>query len=228
MKYLKLYFLVLAALLSGCSSFYQSNSLNVPFINRDGQSTLGLQLGTNGIDVQAATAVDYKFSLMGNVSYSDNATDSIAGHHSHLLVEGAIGMFGYLTTKTIYEVYAGYGRGFQQSYTRKLHPDKNYLLVKGEFNRYFLQFNTGKIRNKLEYGGSVRASLVDVFQLKSENLVRSESFLGVFLEPAMVLRYNVSNLKLTTQLGFSYDVTDNFLLSNQPIIFNLGLMYKFR
>jgi len=229
MKKLLHCFMFFALVLSGCSSFYTANSLNVPLLKKYNESSINSNVGLNGLDIQGATAVDHHLSIMGNISMSTSGKDSLKGrHHQHLMAEVALGHFGYLTKKTVYEVYVGYGRGYLQSYNQLDFIGNYNTLTRGQFNRYFIQGNFGKKVDALEFGGAIKTSFLNVFEIKAQEKTFQQAINSVFVEPAVIARYDWNQFKLTGQLGYSHDLTGNFNLSHQHLIFNLGIMYKLK
>ncbi|MFW5761118.1 MAG: hypothetical protein ACOCXH_09080 [Cyclobacteriaceae bacterium] len=229
MKKQLLYFFPGILLFCSCSSFYTSNSINVPLIKAYNESTLNANIGMNGLDIQGASAIDHNLSIMGNFSVSSNSRDSIAGrHHEHLVGELAIGHFGHLTMETTYEVYAGFGRGYLQAYNQFDFFGPQNTLARGQFTRYFLQGNVGRKIDKIEFGGALKTSYFNMFEVKSQDVTIRQTFNSIFLEPVVFARFDLQNVQVTTQLGYSYDVANNFQLSQQNLILNVGIMYKIK
>jgi len=229
MKKLIGYIFPVIVLFSSCSSFYTSNSHNIPLIKAYNESTINANAGLNGLDIQGATAIDHHLSIMGNFSYSTSGRDSAAGnHHQHLMGELAIGHFGHLTMETTYEIFAGYGLGYYQAYNQFDFFGPYNTLARGQFNRYFLQGNFGRKIDNIEFGGALKTSYFNMFEIKSQDVTIRESYNSIFLEPAVFARFDLQKLQLTTQLGYSYDVSNNFQLSQQSLIFSVGVMYKIK
>lgn len=201
----------------------------MPLIKKFNESTVSANVGLNGLDVQGATAIDSHISIMGNASFSTNRKDSVAAnHHQHMMAEIGVGHFGHLTLESSYEIFAGYGRGYYQAYDYLDVFGPNLTLIRGQFNRYFLQGNFGQTFGDIEIGGALKSSYFNIFEVKSQDRTVKQAYNSIYLEPAVFIRFAFQHIQITSQFVFSHDIGSRFQLTQQRLLFSFGVIYKFR
>lgn len=230
---------VLAALLTSCSSIYLPNVPATPMFEKQGEVYLGAHINPKGnASANLALAVGNHVAISGNGSYIDHKGGN-QEFRQHLY-EGALGYFTAFGTKDpkILEIYAGYGRGESRdadtrATTTGLEPVE---IRQMDFDKIFLQANYSRRREQirifgkqreLSYGTAIRGSFLRMtdFSIDGAGVRGEENF---FIEPVFYTRMQLAKgMHLQYTNGFNIGIVDNEYLKAGNAVFTLGLVFKF-
>ena len=198
----------LPILISACAPVYFPNQLQTPLLKEKNEATVSISTGTSNFDVQAAFSPIKHMDLLFDLSAA-NLSD-----HEHLQIEGGLGYYNTLNEVIHVEFLGGGGAGYSKTTTQGTLGEHN----EGMFSRFYLQPNVFLISEYAELGLATRLAFINF----------REYGLGSYLEPTLVGRFGLENIKFQVQAGLSYNINDNVELDYNPLIFNLGLVYTFR
>ena len=146
-------------LISSCSIVYYPNRLNVPLLSSEKEFVANGSAGSNGVDVQAAYAVNEFFAvqLSGNTYYNSN--ESQRSIHQY----GDFGFGYYLKTDKLFkfEIFAGVGGG--RGDDKKYDNTNIYEYAQGYYYKIFVQPNIGLSNDFFDFAFSTRFSNVNFY-----------------------------------------------------------------
>lgn len=193
---------------SACAPVYFPNQLQTPLLKEQNEATVSLSTGTSNFDIQAAFSPIKHIDILFDLS-SANLSD-----HEHLQIEGGLGYYNTLNEVIHVEFLGGGGAGYSTTTTQGTLGEHN----EGMFSRFYLQPNVFLISNYAEVGLATRLSVINFREYGT----------GSYVEPTLVGRFGLENIKFQVQAGLSYNINDNVELDYNPFIFNVGLVYTFR
>ncbi len=223
-------------LISSCSIVYYPNRLNVPLLSSEKEFVANGSAGSNGVDVQAAYAVNEFFAvqLSGNTYYNSN--ESQRSIHQY----GDFGFGYYLKTDKLFkfEIFAGVGGG--RGDDKKYDNTNIYEYAQGYYYKIFVQPNIGLSNDFFDFAFSTRFSNVNFYNYSStytgipingvyQRELENGPFLfnTIYIEPAVTAGLGYKFVKATAQIGFALPVYEPSYDYN-PFIMNLGFQFKIK
>jgi hypothetical protein len=193
--------LFVALALSACAPIYVPNTLTAPLLAEQGDVFGGFSSGSSGNDFHVAAALTDEAAIMANASIARKDSVNDESYHEHEFYEGAIGYF--LSTDDVwrFETYAGYGEGTAEAENSFDFAETSvHSYARGSYRRYFAQFNMGMAYDFVEAGFGGRFSYVDFYEVETDGATYSQSETGMFVEPAIFLRFGLEPIKIQLQL----------------------------
>ncbi|MCK9211425.1 MAG: hypothetical protein M0P61_11365 [Ignavibacteriaceae bacterium] len=205
-------------ILQGCGSelLYTTNNIPIPLVQKQGETQISGQYGTNGksFNLVSSPLEHISLSIAGNydkVTINSNDFDTKKeDKNSHNYTEVAIGYFDNVSESIVGEAFVGYGRGdgMDQYYQRQefssiVHNNFGY----GKYDKYFVQANLGNKNNAITTGFAIRLSYVDFLELMktSDGVTTFPSGKeALFFEPALFGKIGGKNLQLEVEVMFPY------------------------
>lgn len=222
MKYLKwCLWALLIPVIQSCAPTYLPNVVHSPmlFNNQifdEKDSAFGTYIGINGIDAQAAFALNKRSAMLANLSVYPGSAYNYFG-------EAGIGNYSNFGKKQRlhFEYYGGAGLGFAKSSSDK-----------ASYGRLFVQPIFGYNRSLFETSIATRIVLVNHFKYQTGSTV--EKVPGqLFFEPALTFRFGFGgegffeNKKLCLQFGLSITPNaDNLKFDYSPGLLSLGFLWR--
>ena len=218
--------LLMAALLfSLCScshAYYVPNMQNIPLLQQKKELQLSGAI-SEGPELQAAYAFNNHFAAIAGASYTDKkfSTKSKEGI-KFTLAEGGAGYFTKFNTKIILESYAGFGFGKVKNTYYEWHgtdfPEVLIGSTSMNLNRMFLQAAVGYTNIYYDFAFSTRFSAIkftdikgnenQASQIQSDLMVLKNNSTFLQLEPALTFRAGWDYVKLQTQIGWTYCISN--------------------
>lgn len=197
--------LALILILTACAPVYFPNQLQTPLLKDKGEALVTASVGAGGYEAQAAYSPVKHLDLLMDVAFLDSED------RSNFQLEGGLG--GYTTINNLLqlEILGGGGAGYSRSYTSGTFAEEN----EGLFSRFYIQPNIFLISKYADVGLATRTSVVSFREYGT----------GVYVEPALVGRFGLENIKFHIQAGLSLNVNDNSTLDYNPFMVNIGLSY---
>ncbi|MBD3411265.1 MAG: hypothetical protein GF419_13805 [Ignavibacteriales bacterium] len=195
---------LLAVALSACAPIYVPNTLTSPLFAEQGDVSAGFSSGASGSDFHVAAALTDEAAIMANASIARKDSVNDDSYHEHEFYEGAIGYF--LSTDDVwrFETYAGYGEGTSEAENSFDFADESiHSYARGSYRRYFAQFTMGMVYDHVEAGFGGRFSYVDFYEVETAGAAYSQSETGMFVEPAVFLRFGLEPIKIQLQIAGS-------------------------
>ncbi len=210
--------------LNSCKSVYIPNAVNAPFLTEKKQGAGAVCFGTSYIDGQAAYSFAKNFAAMANFSLWRLNKDS-SRFHQHFIFEGGAGYYVKLNNTWLFDVYSCFGYG--SSETREY--GKEFMKVKGNYMKVFIQPSIGLMSGTFEGGFSLRSNYVYFtnFSIYNNNFNKPAQY---YIEPVLTGKVGFEKLKFVAQIGCSLpfgSTAFNTDYDYQKLIFNLGICYKF-
>ncbi len=144
-------------------------------------------------------------------SAEDSANDRT---EEHTYAEIAINYFGFGTTRLKGEMLGGIGFGTGKSNDSR-----------GDFNKPFVQMNTGLMSSHLVAGLSFRAGYVNFTTLELERDGTGSKTSDLFFEPSAFMRMGFNRFMIESQLGIATPMTnaDELAFGYEPARFSIGV-----
>lgn len=225
-KLLRHFFLIISGtiLLSffSCSPEYIPNVANTPMFDGKGELQANIVAGASGTDIQAAYAITDNIGIMANTSFLNQVSDTSDDFHKHSIYELGVGYYGDISDYGRFEIYGGYGGGKLEGY------DENNIfddaVTDATFSKLFIQPSFGLKSKYFDGNLGTRLSMVKINYSHNPEDIK-EGFTP-FLEPVLTGRLGIENIKLISQIGLSFPLTEEHSFDYQPIIFSIGLHFK--
>ncbi|MCK5823314.1 MAG: hypothetical protein KAG95_04875 [Bacteroidales bacterium] len=218
-KILNFSFLVIL-IFQSCSPAYTPNVLNTPLLSNKGEFQAGIGTGISGVDPQFAYAITENIGIMLNGSFCNRKSSESSSsnyYHNHNFVETAAGYYTKVSRNGRFSIFSGYGLGnVDAEYKSNLVSSQNNATI----YRYFIQPDFGFTTTVFDGSIASRIVLVDVNK-------DGHSF-SAYAEPALTGRLGYKNFKFYLQAGLAIPLTKSDNYDFQPLIFSLGINYKFR
>ena len=227
--------LLTLAFITSCrsTSTYLKTAPNTPLLEEVGDVKAVGHIGWNHGEMGLAVAPAKHIGLIGNL-YGE-----IRNRQAYEFGAGYWTNFGQ--TKTIFEAYSGFGRGFVSGeYTQHWDfplpggsYDIDYFDIEADYNKYFVQFNIAqKLSKWATLGASMKHSYVHYPRYKyhfardnystgggapiiGTDTIDQSNVRGLILDPVVFLRWRVfSRMHLQAQLGYSFsnlDIMSNYV-----------------
>ena len=216
MKYYGFFITIIC--LSSCG-IYRQNVVNVPLMEKKGQAQLSAHIVLTGYDGQAAFALTNHFLITAN--YSDmgttrknySSTNFEVSNHTFGEIGG--GYYRKNSKGLIAEYILNFGKGTTSGSgaggdTIVGHTAPYTYFNSADYNRFLIQADFGKSKDKFEYSFSPR-----IFVLNYYNVVdtQNDSFKNlpntfVWTDYAITLRYKpIKNIKISGQICLTIPVT---------------------
>lgn len=236
----KIFIVLILLLVTGCRSalLYTTNNIPVPLVQKQGETQISGQYGTNGksFNLVASPLKNISISIAGNYdnvsSKSEISDKALEDKKSHKYTEVAVGYSDFVSETFIGEAFAGYGRGgskdqyFEQyAFSSKIHEN----LAEGRYEKYFIQGNLGQRKSDFTTGFALRLSYLSFFELmKIKDGVTSFPSVNEFMifEPAIFAKIGGKNLKLEVEVMFPYTAKD-IDFDYQSLVISAGLRFIF-
>lgn len=210
------------ALLYSCSPEYIPNMANTPMFDEKGEVQANLAASVSGTEIQAAYALTDNIGVMANSSFLNETSDTTDDFHKHSIFEFGVGYFNSFSEYGRFEVYGGYGKGKVEAYNEDLTFDEK--ISDATFSKMFIQPSVGMKTTYFDGNIGARMALVKV-DYKQEIEEADENF-HAFFEPVVTGRVGIKNVKLVSQLGYSFPVGGEYVFDTQPFIFSIGLHFR--
>lgn len=221
---------ILVLLFSGCAPVYVSNTTNAPLFGEKGTLMVSALGGTNGYDLQFAHAPTKHFVVIANGSYQSKTADSnsIKDYHNHYFGEVGGGYYTKLGERGRFEIIGGYGIGQSESGYDYNFFEPYSKLVKGYYERYFIQADIGNTsgNNVMTSGVSIKGSYVNFYKFASETIVSKEAQSNFYFEPAVFFRVGWKYVKFQFEFAGSILASENPAFNNQPFLISAGLVFN--
>lgn len=195
MKYI-LSIILISFVLIQCTPLYYPNTIHAPLLAEEGEGNISGHLGTSGINLQAAYAVNDHIGLMSNTNFIGSSDEVDA----QLFTELGVGHFETLGAKGLFEIYGGVGAGT-------------------EYYRFFAQPSIGFHSKNADIALTSRFVSLHLYDdLEGGN----QAF---YIEPAITTKLGLKNVKLIGQFGLSLPLESN-TIDHLPILISVGLEYR--
>jgi hypothetical protein len=183
-------------LFSSCA--YYPHLTSIPLIKEKGE--LKLEGGISVLPPLIRTSVSY--GITNNLAFQ--VAGDIGGNNNYY-VQSMLGFFRNIKKNNVIELYGGFGYEYNTTYN-----DANSGHLSGNSQFYFLQFDYGRIKKKIEYGvglksGYLHSKMTDnnfyeclVNQPYKSSLVKMNN---IVIEPTVFLRFGWENFKIQTGIG---------------------------
>ncbi len=241
------YLLILSVITSSCAPLYVQNSRNSPLFQEKGEFCVKAGAGT-GIDFQAAYAIGNHVGVMANGYYLHQEGEGLFAVQpnsykiNHRIIESGIGYFTNPSTKTTFEVYAGFGRGKgrgqDNSASSFLIFVSDTVNTESKYDRWFIQPAFGIHFNTISISVASRVSIVNFRKAEITSGEVKYPFTSrpvVFIEPALTLQWNVSSLGFIvfSQIGFNTPLSsvyqsESMYTGMNPINTSIGIGYRLK
>jgi len=142
----------------GCAPLYTPNIIHAPLFLQKNDADIQLGIGTCGYDAQVAYAPTNYLGVMVNSSFKNKETTDTNFYHKHNFLEVGLGYYGKIGAAGRFECYAGYGNAQAESFM-----DGFYGLVKGRYNRFFIQPSIGAKTDVFEGAFSLRVVYINMY-----------------------------------------------------------------
>lgn len=216
--------LPLVLLMFSCAPVYYPPQVNVPMLKEQGEGKVNISGSSDGGSLLGSYAISDQLAVSGGLnffSYEDNQSvkvNEVAKTYRGAQLDLAIGYFKPFNTHGLFDVYVGIG-----------HAELDSEVIKGSVKKVSLQSSIGYKSEEVEFSFATR--LVDIRADKHVVLTESQRDMeSVLIEPVITYKVGWEKFKITSQLGLSIPLRNNYqadLLRNYPVIFNLGLEYRF-
>lgn len=201
--------LSLSLLFGSCKMMYLPNLQNVPMFREKGelQATVALQ------NAQLAYAVSDQIGVIASVYNRNGKVPHLDDGNTYNYMADSYGFdfgAGFISRKDEerkVELYGGYGFGKAQlDYSYDINPMVGNGARGGSsrYNKIFIQPVFITQHKDLDFGFSVRASIVDFYDFEDKLGNQLDVERPVFLEPALTLNKRVSAFSFRGQLQFSF------------------------
>lgn len=233
--------LVILTSLNSCSHYYYApNSHNVPLFQKEKEARIRIALSQGltslserekhvGVEIQGAYSITKNIGIMVNgffVKSQSANNDDVWGKGS--FIEFGSGYFKQLINKSVFEIYAGIGRG-----TVTNQYDVTRMTSTVNFTRYFIQPSIGMHSKGFDFAFSPRfcglnfnkiAYKNNIYQGDKQDLeyMKNNEFSFLF-EPAVTIRAGGQHFKLQGQMVYSHNVS-NPKLAQGVFNFNVGVL----
>jgi hypothetical protein len=215
---------------TSCAPVYIPNLRNAPMFQKGGEVQGSFQVG-NGLEVQGAVAISNNIGIMGNYSYLWREGDETTNdYRRHQFYEGGLGYFKNTNDGSIFEVFAGYGKGEGSSYDEYVFFSSSKIQAKGKYDRYFIQPTIGFNRKTFHGAFVSRFSFVDFKEFSDGTTTYIDEKSGVwFFEPAFVGKVNTSNnhVFFTFQSGLSLPLLQDNYFDHRGFHAAMGIGFRF-
>jgi hypothetical protein len=225
--------IVLTILIFSCTPLYVPNSRNAPMFRQRGEFQTSGAIG-NGIEVQAAYALTNHLGIVGNALFLDRKISerfyfSNSGTNiRHTFFEGGIGYFKNYET-TVFEMYAGYGRGDCYSDDDSFFSGGSWMSGTGKYNRFFIlpEFAVNKTRWNIFFAPRFSAIDFTEFNPGSGNQSVAESPVFLF-EPSVGGRLNLvdDRIMINGQAGFSDAIGGDRYFKSSSLSISAGIGFR--
>lgn len=195
MKYI-LSIILTAFVLIQCSPLYFPNTVHTPMLSEEGDGNISGHLGTSGINLQAAYAINDRIGLMSNTNLIGSNEDTDA----QIFTEFGVGHYKKIGGKGLFELYGGLGVGT-------------------EYYRFFAQPSIGFHSKNADIAFTSRLVSLHLYDDLEDG---NQAF---YIEPAITTKLGVKNVKLIGQLGFSLPLESD-VIDHLPILISLGIEYR--
>lgn len=201
---------------TGCTTLYVPSTNQTHMMQNKGEIHLAGNVGANGLNLQGGYAFTDRYGVVASVSgrSSDGSNDTAVEDHTY--VEAGINYFGFGEGNFSGELTAGFGFGTGEREN-----------ARGEFTKPFIQVNGAFTSGNFDTGLSLRTAYLSFSELVVQNDRPGDS--SVFFEPALFVRLGFERVKLESQLGLAYPLSDsgNFAFGYEPIRMSVGLKFVF-
>lgn len=222
--------LIIGLIFTGCAPVYIPNTTNAPLFGQKGELMVAAFGGTNGYDAQFAYAPTDHFVLMANGSYQSKSADSndLKNYHKHLFGEIGAGYYTKWGERARFECFGGYGFGQAETGYNYTFFTHNSGLVKGLYERYFIQTDLGitSTFDVVTSGVCLKGSYVNFFKFTSGTEVFHESRSNFYFEPAVFIRAGWKYIKFQFQFGGSILASEYSAFDHQPFMMSAGLVFN--
>lgn len=217
-----LFYSVPLLFITGCAPLYTPNVIHAPLFSQKNDADIQLGTGTCGYDAQVAYAPTNYLGVMVNGSFKDKETTDTNYYHKHNFIEAGVGYYGKIGDAGRYECYAGYGNAQAESFV-----DGFYGLVKGRYNRFFIQPSIGAKTDIFDGAFSLRIVYINMYDV-SKNVGYTPSQLSAYYyEPVLTGRIGYKFVKFFIQGGLSIPFQTQLKYTDSPFIINWGFHFNF-
>ena len=206
----------------GCASVYVPNAHHIHMMENEGEIHIAGGYGNNGLNVQGGFSITNFLGIIGAYSEKDFAIFD-SDDRKIQYYEGGINFFRPIGSNGKIEVVVGMGGGtgeIDQPLTR---------VENGEFEKRFVQLSAALKPNSTEAGVSLRFADVNFVEFESTKNIdglKRESF---FIEPAAFLSMGSDNVRLESQFGYSFSLTNpsDLAFDHEFVRLTLGVRFIF-
>ncbi len=188
--------ILLSFTLIQCSPLYFPNTIHTPLLEEEGDANISGHLGTAGINLQGAYAINEHVGVMSNTNFI-GSSDEV---DPQFFTELGVGHFEKIGTKGLFEIYGGVGAG-------------------NEYYRFFAQPSIAFHSKNADIAFTSRLVSLHLY----DNI--EDPNYAFYIEPAITAKLGVKNVKMIGQLGFSLPFNSNFV-DHLPILISLGVEYR--
>lgn len=185
----------------GCASVYVPNAHHIHMMENEGEIHIAGGYGNNGLNMQGGFSITNFLGIVGAYSEKDFAIFD-SDERKIQYYEGGINFFRPIGINGKIEVVAGMGRGtgeIDQPLTR---------VESGEFEKRFVQVSAAIMPINTEAGVSLRFADVNFVEFESTKNIDGLKRESLFIEPAAFVSMGSKNVKLESQLGYSFSITN--------------------
>jgi hypothetical protein len=223
-------------LITGCSFphyYYIPNTQNVPLFKEknifSGHVAGSIGEVNNCLEVQAGYSLPGHVALTANymIGGNNHSSDTYNDYDRIQYFEGAIGFYQQFKNAGVFEIYGGYGHGWQHHafaysiydnwFSWNVEPDGNADL---SLSKVFIQPDIGIKAQWVEGILSCRLSRLNFNEITIYNTVHHLDELNIIrqystpwlLEPAITFRGGPKIIKAEVQLGYSINLTNTEMM----------------
>ena len=217
---------------SGCRTVYESNTLNMPMMEKKGDFRGTLDLN----NLQLSYAATSNIGIMANGFYKsssagdDDSASDIEG--SGLFGEFGVGYFIRPEPNIVVEAFAGFGAGNVEVQENDRSATITAIKqLKASVNRFFVQPGVAYTSNYFDIGFAPRISVVGYGTPETNNYSASEieeyypeldKTTWIFLEPAITIRAGYQAIKGQFQIGRTFKLSSGNINHREDFA-NIGI-----
>ena len=184
----------------GCASVYVPNAHHIHMMEKEEEIHIAGGYGMNGLNIQGGISITNFLGIVAAYSETDFAIEADEERSSRYY-EGGLNYFRPVGTNGKVEVTAAIGTGSAEA---ERYFDR---FDSGEYTKIYLQGSGSLKSNNFEGGASLRFGNINFTEFESTKNSADLRFESLFFEPAAFVSYGSKNIKLESQLGYSFSLT---------------------
>jgi hypothetical protein len=217
-------YILILLISSGISScgIYRSNVINVPFLERSGQTKIAGHISFTGYEGQASIAVTNSVGIIANISDMGTARDGNAINYTidkHNFSEIGAGYFSNKIEGRSLSCYFIAGNGITSHFATGGDTLQGHTLPFSDFkeikySRYLIQADYGITDGKYEYAISPRLFIVQYYGIKDNTSIEYKELPSKYLysDVAFTIHYTLLEyLKLSGQFNVTVPITGRYV-----------------
>lgn len=206
----------LLILFSACTTLYVPSNNHTHLMTEKGEIHLAAAGGAHGFSLLGGYAITDQYGIVAAISGRETESNNGNITETHEYAEIGFNYFGFEAGPARGEITVGFGGGSGERGNSR-----------GDYIKPYFQFNTAVTSRLFDTGVSLRTAYVGFTELEVDNDRPRDS--SIFFEPAFFARMGYRNVKLESQLGFAYPLSDSgeFAFGYEPIRMSVGVKVHF-